>query len=37
MPGLDGFDTATLVRKRRLSQHTPFIFLTGAYEDTMSM
>jgi len=37
MPGLDGFETATLIRKRRRSQHTPIIFLTGAYEDTMSM
>jgi PAS domain S-box-containing protein len=37
MPGMDGFETATLIRKRRRSQHTPIIFLTGAYEDTRSM
>jgi PAS domain S-box-containing protein len=29
MPGLDGFQTATLIREREKSQHTPIIFLTA--------
>lgn len=29
MPGMDGFETATLIRSRRRSQHTPIIFLTA--------
>lgn len=29
MPGMDGFETATLIRKRPRSQHTPIIFLTA--------
>jgi signal transduction histidine kinase len=29
MPGLDGFETARLIRERPRSQHTPIIFLTG--------
>lgn len=29
MPGMDGFETATLIRKRLRSQHTPIIFLTA--------
>ena len=37
MPGLDGFATAKLIRKRDRSRHTPIIFLTGAYEDARSM
>src|SRR5207344_1996185 len=37
MPGMDGFETAELIRRRRRSQHTPIIFLTGAYEDTQSV
>ena len=32
MPGLDGFETAALIRERRSSQHTPIIFVT-AYSD----
>src|SRR5262245_42139226 len=31
MPGLDGFATASLIRERDRSRHTPIIFLT-AYE-----
>jgi serine phosphatase RsbU (regulator of sigma subunit) len=31
MPGMDGFEAATLIRQRPRSQHTPIIFLT-AYE-----
>jgi PAS domain S-box-containing protein len=29
MPGMDGFETATLIRSRKRSQHTPIIFLTA--------
>jgi signal transduction histidine kinase/CheY-like chemotaxis protein len=29
MPGLDGFETAELIRGRERSQHTPIIFLTA--------
>jgi PAS domain S-box-containing protein len=32
MDGLDGFETAQLIRSRKRSRHTPIIFLT-AYED----
>jgi signal transduction histidine kinase/HPt (histidine-containing phosphotransfer) domain-containing protein len=37
MPGMDGFETATLIRRRKRSQHTPIIFLTGAFEDATSV
>ena len=29
MPGMDGFETANLIRSRERSQHTPIIFITG--------
>src|SRR5881396_1312442 len=29
MPGLDGFETAALIRQRRKFEHTPIIFLTA--------
>jgi PAS domain S-box-containing protein len=29
MPGMDGFETAELIRKRRQSAHTPIIFITA--------
>jgi signal transduction histidine kinase/DNA-binding response OmpR family regulator len=29
MPGMDGFETAALIRARPRSQHTPIIFITG--------
>ena len=29
MPGMDGFETAKLIRQRQRSQHTPIIFLTA--------
>ncbi|MFN2441869.1 MAG: response regulator, partial [Thermoanaerobaculia bacterium] len=29
MPGLDGFETANLIRKREKSRHTPIIFVTA--------
>ena len=34
MPGMDGFETATLIRQRRSSRDTPIIFVT-AYADEM--
>jgi signal transduction histidine kinase len=33
MPGIDGFETASLIRKRRRSMHTPIIFLTAFIDD----
>jgi signal transduction histidine kinase/DNA-binding response OmpR family regulator len=29
MPGVDGFETAALIRKRKRSSHTPIIFITA--------
>jgi signal transduction histidine kinase len=29
MPGLDGFETAALIRQRKRSEHTPIIFVTA--------
>jgi two-component system sensor histidine kinase/response regulator len=29
MPGMDGFETAHLIRQRKRSEHTPIIFVTG--------
>ena len=29
MPGLDGFETATLIRNRQKARHVPIIFLTA--------
>jgi signal transduction histidine kinase len=37
MPGMDGFETAKLIRERKTSQQTPILFLTGVYEDVSSM
>jgi signal transduction histidine kinase len=37
MPGVDGFETARLIRERPRSRHTPIIFVTGALEDVGSM
>jgi two-component system, sensor histidine kinase len=34
MPGLDGFETAELIRQRQRSEHTPIIFLTAFPDDT---
>lgn len=36
MPGMDGFETAELIRGRKKSSHTPIIFLT-AFTDEMKM
>ena len=33
MPGMDGFETAELIRQRDRSRHTPFLFLT-AYQSS---
>jgi signal transduction histidine kinase len=33
MPGMDGFETATLIRNRRKSAHTPIIFVTAFQDD----
>src|SRR2546422_9507318 len=37
MPGVDGFETARLIRERQRSRHTPVIFVTAAPEDVGSM
>src|SRR5688500_3988784 len=34
MPGMDGFETATLIRQRKSSEHIPIIFIT-AFGDEM--
>ncbi len=34
MPTMDGFETATLIRQRRASEHTPIIFVTSYPDDT---
>lgn len=34
MPGMDGFETASLIRQRQRSEHTPIIFVT-AFGDEM--
>ncbi len=33
MPGIDGLETAALIRKRRKSAHTPIIFITADFND----
>jgi diguanylate cyclase (GGDEF)-like protein/PAS domain S-box-containing protein len=33
MPGMDGFETAALIRQRERSQHTPIIFITALNRD----
>src|SRR5256714_10801044 len=37
MPGIDGFETARLIRSRERSRLTPIIFLTGAADGMTSM
>jgi signal transduction histidine kinase/DNA-binding response OmpR family regulator len=34
MPDMDGFETASLIRKRKSSEHTPIIFVTAYSDDT---
>jgi PAS domain S-box-containing protein len=33
MPGMDGFELATLIKQRKRSRHTPIIFLTASAPD----
>src|SRR5262245_27566027 len=33
MPGMDGFETAAMIRRRRRSAHTPIIFITAFADD----
>src|SRR5262249_57723753 len=33
MPDIDGFETASLIRQRRRSEHTPIIFITAFGDD----
>src|SRR5438046_2577529 len=37
MPGLDGFETAKLIRNQERSPHTPIIFLTAHDDDRLSI
>src|SRR5438874_1806797 len=37
MPGLDGFQTAKLIRQREKTRHIPIIFLTGIVTDPANM
>ncbi len=37
MPGMDGFETAKLIRTRERSQHTPIIFITGLNQNDTHM
>jgi PAS domain S-box-containing protein len=34
MPGLDGFETASLIKQRERTRHVPIIFVTGVSKDT---
>ncbi|HEY0783250.1 MAG TPA: response regulator, partial [Thermoanaerobaculia bacterium] len=34
MPGMDGFETASLIRQRKSSERTPIIFITAFADDT---
>src|SRR5712671_5674602 len=33
MPGMDGFETASLIRHRKSSEHVPIIFITAMGDD----
>src|SRR4051812_7905572 len=33
MPGLDGFETTELIRRRDRTRHTPIIFVTAIFKD----
>jgi signal transduction histidine kinase len=37
MPVRDGFETARLIRQQDRTRHIPIIFLTGAFDDSVSM
>jgi len=34
MPGMDGFETASIIRQRKRSEHTPIIFVTAYGDET---
>src|SRR6476646_7884385 len=34
MPGMDGFETAAMLRQRKNSEHTPIIFVTSYGDET---
>ena len=34
MPGMDGFETASLIRQRRSTEHMPIIFVTAFGDET---
>src|SRR5258708_32269197 len=36
MPGMNGFETARMIRRRERSRHTPIIFLTGVFSGMAS-
>ncbi|HYO10132.1 MAG TPA: response regulator [Tepidisphaeraceae bacterium] len=36
MPGMDGFETAALIRQRKTTEHVPIIFITAFGDDTHS-
>lgn len=37
MPGMDGLETAALIRQRKSCEHTPIIFLTAYSDDTHAL
>jgi PAS domain S-box-containing protein len=37
MPGMDGFETAALIRKRPATEHTPIIFVTSMHQSENGM
>lgn len=37
MPGMDGFETAALIRRRRKTAHTPIIFVTAYADELLSV
>src|SRR5213594_3600415 len=37
MPGMDGFETATLIRERERSKHTPIVFLTASDQSELAV
>src|SRR5580765_1488998 len=34
MPGMDGFETAAMIRQRKSTEHTPIIFITSYGDET---
>src|SRR5207245_10257698 len=37
MPGMNGFETATLIRERERSRHTPIVFLTASDQSELAV